>query len=427
MVREGKSFGGAGAAILTMFALFFMIAFVTNFAGSMGVIVKNQFGASNTASQLGSAANFAAYFFMGIPGGLILRRRGYRFTALLAAAVGFAGLLVQLVSGYVESFAVYVTGASVAGFSMCLLNLVVNPLLNTLGGGGNRGNQLVQFGCSLNSVGATVAPALLGCLIGGEVAKARVADAAPALMIALGIFAAAFAVVFLSRIPEPHKETAEERAARLAGGVSVWRDVLATLRFRHFAFGALAILLYVAIETGIPNMANLYMTAENTSASVGAVVAGAVVALYWLGMLVGRLAGAALGSRVSSRTMVSACAAVAIACMLAIILSPERLVTVCGKTVPASMCLLPVCGLCTSVMWGGLFNLSTEGLGKYVPMGAGIYMTMVVGGLLLPVQGMIADRVGILGSYWLTAAMFVYVLVYALVLSRPKEGNAQEH
>ena len=43
------------AAIATMFALFFMIAFVTNFAGSMGVIVKNQFGASNTASQLGSA------------------------------------------------------------------------------------------------------------------------------------------------------------------------------------------------------------------------------------------------------------------------------------------------------------------------------------------------------------------------------------
>ena len=164
--------GGNIFAIITMFALFFMIAFVTNFAGSMGIIVKEQFGASNAASQLGSAANFIAYLFMGIPGGLILKRKGYKFTALLATAVGFAGVGVQLASGYCESFVVYVTGAFIAGFSMCLLNLVVNPLLNTLGGEGKKGNQLVQIGCSLNSVGATLAPVILGYLIGGEVAKA---------------------------------------------------------------------------------------------------------------------------------------------------------------------------------------------------------------------------------------------------------------
>jgi FHS family L-fucose permease-like MFS transporter len=171
--------GGNVFAIATMFALFFMIAFVTNFASPMGVIAKNQFNASNALSQLGNFANFFAYLFMGIPGGLILKRKGYKFTALLAVGVGIAGLVVQLTSGFVSSFAVYVTGAFIAGFSMCLLNLVVNPLLNTLGGGGNKGNQLVQFGCSLNSIGATLAPVLLGYLIGGEVAKAKVMDAAP--------------------------------------------------------------------------------------------------------------------------------------------------------------------------------------------------------------------------------------------------------
>ena len=185
MANENK---GNVFAIAIMFMLFFMIAFVTNFAGSMGIIVKNQFGASNTASQFGSAANFFAYLFMGIPGGLILKRKGYKFTALLAVGVGIAGLAVQLTSGFVSSFTVYVTGAFIAGFSMCLLNLVVNPLLNTLGGGGNKGNQLVQFGCSLNSIGATLAPILLGYLIGGEVAKAKVMDAAPAMYIAIGIF-----------------------------------------------------------------------------------------------------------------------------------------------------------------------------------------------------------------------------------------------
>ena len=435
--------GGNIAAIATMFALFFMIAFVTNFAGSMGVIVKNQFGASNTASQLGSAANFFAYLFMGIPGGLILKRKGYKFTALTAVAVGFAGVGVQLLSGYVSSFAVYVTGAFVAGFSMCMLNLVVNPLLNTLGGEGKKGNQLVQIGCSLNSVGATLAPILLGILIGGEVAKAKVADAAPALMIAMGLFALAFVIIALSKIPEPHMETAEEKAARLSGQTSVVKDIVETLKFRHFTFGALAIFFYIVIECGIPNMANLYMTeqisgiggiAKNGPGYVGAAIAGTVVGFYWFCMMVGRLIGGAVGGKVSSKAMVTVCAVIGIAFMLAAIFVPVTFVELPFKTkvvevagaviekniqVPLSMCFVVLCGLCTSVMWGAIFNLAAEGLGKYVPMGSGIFMAMVFGGVCLPLQGMIADKVGILNSYWMTIGLFAYVLVYALVLSKP--------
>lgn len=420
MDSQQKS-GGNVFAIATMFALFFMIAFVTNFAGSMGVIVKNQFQASNAASQLGSCANFFAYLFMGIPGGLVLKRKGYKFTALLACAVGFTGVGVQLLSGYVASFNVYVTGAFIAGFSMCLLNLVVNPLLNTLGGEGNRGNQLVQFGSSLNSIGGTIAPILLGYLIGGEVAKAKVADAAPALLIAMGIFALALVIVALSKIPEPHMETAEEKAARLAGGASVLKDIAATLKYRHFTLGAIAIFFYIVIECGIPNMANLYMTTEGPG-YVGAVVAGSVVAVYWLLMMVGRLLGGAFGAKVSSRAMVTGCAVFGIVLMLAAMYCPVKMVSVFGKTVPLSMCFAVVCGLCTSVMWGALFNLAAEGLGKYVPMGSGIFMAMVFGGVLLPVQGLLADKIGILQSYWFTIGLFAYVLFYAFIGSRVKKA-----
>ena len=409
--------GGNIFAIGIMFALFFMIAFVTNFAGSMGIIVKNQFQASNTLSQLGSAANFFAYFFMGIPGGLILKRKGYKFTALLAVAVGITGLGVQLSSGYAESFAVYVTGAFIAGFSMCLLNLVVNPLLNTLGGGGNKGNQLVQFGCSLNSIGATLAPVLLGYLIGGEVAKAKVMDAAPAMWIAIGIFVLAFMILAFSRIPEPHLETAEEKANR----TPVLKDIVSTLRFRHFTLGALAIFMYITIETGIPNIANLYMTAEGTPAYVGAAVAGSVVAVYWFCMMIGRILGGIVGAKVSSRAQIAFCSAVGIVLMVATMYAPVKMVTVFGKEFPLAMCFMALCGLCTSVMWGGIFNMAAEGLGKYVPMGSGIFMAMVVGGLMLPVQGMIADKVGILNSYWFTVALLSYVLLYALFFSKPSK------
>ena len=416
MANENK---GNVFAIAIMFMLFFMIAFVTNFAGSMGIIVKNQFGASNTASQFGSAANFFAYLFMGIPGGLILKRKGYKFTALLAVGVGIAGLAVQLTSGFVSSFTVYVTGAFIAGFSMCLLNLVVNPLLNTLGGGGNKGNQLVQFGCSLNSIGATLAPILLGYLIGGEVAKAKVMDAAPAMYIAIGIFVLAFLVLAFSAIPEPHMETAEEKANR----TPVLKDIFATLKFRHFTLGAIGIFMYITVETGIPNQANLYMSAEKLGdavnpAYVGAAVAGAVVGVYWFCMMIGRLLGGAIGGKVSSRAQIAFCSLVGILLMLATIYTPVKMVTVFGKTFPLSMCFMALCGLVTSVMWGGIFNMAAEGLGKYVPMGSGIFMAMVVGGLMLPVQGMVADKVGYLNSYWFTIALLAYILFYALVGSR---------
>ena len=425
--------GGNVAAIITMFALFFMIAFVTNFASPMGVIAKNQFNASNALSQLGNFANFFAYLFMGIPGGLILKRKGYKFTALTAVAVGFTGLAVQLLSGFVSSFAVYVSGAFIAGFSMCMLNLVTNPLLNTLGGGGNKGNQLVQFGCSLNSVGATLSPMVLGLLIGEITKDTSFGDARPALMIAMGIFAVAFLIVACSRIPEPHMETAEEKAARLSGQTSVLKDVVATLKYRHFTLGALAIFFYIVIEVGVPSMGMLYMTdctkdpltgaiISKGPGYVGGAIAGSVCAAYWFLMMCGRLLGGVVGGKFSSRAQVSFLALVGIALLAAAMFVPVQMVTVFGKEFPLSMAFMAAVGLCTSVMWGGIFNMAAEGLGKYVPMGSGIFMAMVFGGVLIPVQGFIADKIGILNSYWFSIALLAYVLFYALVGSRVKKN-----
>jgi len=427
MSEENKQ-GGNVLAIGIMFALFFAIAFVTNFASSMGVIAKSQFNASNALSQLGNAANFIAYLFMGIPGGLILKRKGYKFTALTAVAVGFLGVGIQLASGYIGSFPVYVAGAFVAGFSMCMLNLVTNPLLNTLGGGGNRGNQLVQFGCSLNSVGATLSPIILGMLIGEITKDTAFSNAAPALMIAMGIFAAAFVVVALSKIPEPHMETAEEKAARLSGQTSVLKDVVATLKFRHFTLGALAIFFYIVIEVGVPSMGFLYMTecVKNEAGDivskgpgyVGGAIAGAVCGAYWFCMMIGRILGGVVGGKFSSRSQVTFLATCGIALLLAVMFAPVKMVTLFGYQFPLSMACMVLVGLCTSVMWGGIFNMAAEGLGKYVPMGSGIFMAMVFGGVVIPVQGFLADKIGILSSYWLSIALLAYVLFYALIGSR---------
>ena len=392
-------------AIIVMFALFFMIAFVTNFAGSMGVIVTKQFGATKAMSQLGTLANFIAYACMGIPAGIILKRRGYKFTALAAVIVGLVGVAVQWISGYAGSFAVYVAGAFIAGFSMCMLNIVVNPMLNTLGGGGNAGNRLIQLGGSCNSIGGTIAPILLGYLVGGSLDNASVKDAAPAMIIAMAIFAFAAIIIALTKIPEPHMETPEEKAARKSGSVA--KDPYGPLSFRHFVLGAVAIFFYVGIEVGIPNTANVYFSELEW---VGPALTGTMIGAYWFCMMLGRLAGGAIGGKVSSKAMLSATSIAAIVFLIAFIFTPENIqIAMFGKELPVALIFIVLCGLCTSIMWGSIFNLSAEGLGKYTATASGIFMTLVCGGGIIPfLQNLLADHV----------ACLAYLLFYALVGSK---------
>ena len=288
--------------IVMMFALFAMIAFVTNLCSPMGVIVKNQFGASNFEAALGNAANFIAYAVMGIPSGLLLKKIGYKKTALVAIVVGFIGVLLQYFSGKASdsnAFAIYLTGAFIAGFCMCMLNTVVNPMLNTLGGGGNKGNQLIQFGGVLNSFSATFVTIFVGALV-GDATKAKISDATPALFIALGIFAIAFIVLAIVNIPEPPTNQKKE--------ASTQKDPYSAFSFRHFNLGILAIFFYMGIEVGVPYYVNQYLTATPDSATAGvgidAGIAGSIVGIYWLLMLVGRLVGGVIGSKVSSKAQI---------------------------------------------------------------------------------------------------------------------------
>lgn len=405
--------------IAMMFALFFMIAFVTGLPSPMGVIVAKQFGASNFMSQLGFLGNFLAYAFMGIPAGIMLKKIGYKKTALWAIVVGFVGVGVQFLSGQFGSFAVYLTGAFISGFSMTMLNTVVNPMLNTLGGGGNKGNRLLQFGGSINSIGATITPMLVGYLMGAEAGR-TIEKANPALFLALGIFALAFVVLSFVRIPEPHLEKAEDKHVKHAHS---------PLSFRHFVLGAIAIFVYVGIEIGIPSTANLYLTANTESANPGlgidATLAGSLVGIYWLLMLVGRLTGASIGEKVSSKTMMTFVSILGLILVFAAIITPSTTAITLpgwifgGPTIPLSVLFLILTGLCTSIMWGGVFNLAVEGLGKYTAAASGIFMVMVCGGGIIPlIQGWFSDNFGYINSYWVMFAALAYMLFYALIGSK---------
>ena len=414
--------------IIVMFFLFAMISFVTGFQNPFGVILKSQLGLSNLQSQLGNAANFIAYAFMGLPAGMILQKKGYKFSAVAAVLVGMAGVALMFISSLFEAkdaiITIYLCGAFVAGFSMCMLNTVVNPMLNTLGGGGKTGNQLLQFGGSLNSLAATICPVLVGYLMGSNLNDVTLIDARPALYIAFGVFLLALVVLFLSKLPEPILEELKK------GGKKVEKPTLAgALKFRHYVGGVVAIFLYVGIEVGIPNMANLYMTSpvEAGGLAMNAAVAGSLAGAYWFLMLVGRLVGGTVGGMVSSKTMLVTVSAVALCLITGAILIEPTMVNVpfIDVQAPLNILLLVLCGLCTSVMWGGIFNLAAEGLGKYTAVASGFFMVMVCGGGILPIiQGAVADASNYLASYWVLFIAVAYLLYYAVIGSKVLRRDA---
>lgn len=417
---------GRTVAIITMFFMFAMISFVTNMAAPFGNIWSFKY---EWAGMAGNLMNFTAYLFMGIPAGNMLIKYGYKKTVLIALAVGAIGLGIQLLSSvvggnvvviggenptYLNLF-IYLLGALVCGFCVCMLNTVVNPMLNLLGGGGNKGNQLIQTGGTLNSLSGTLTPLLVGMLVGTLTKQTTMASVAPLVITGIVIFALSFVVISFVKIPEPQQNLSKVKYER------------SPLAFRHCTLGIIAIFFYVGIEIGIPGEMNAWISRENFEGA--AAVAGSLAALYWLMMLIGRFLSSIISGKVSTRTQMVTVSTVAIVLILLAIFIPEsvtfkspeiKALNITSGEVPIKCLFIFLCGLCTSVMWGGIFNLATEGLGKYTAKASGLFMMMVVGGGVMPyIQDMIArSGVGYVNSYWLVVAMLAYILFYSLVGSK---------
>ena len=420
-------------AVVTMCFIFAMISFVTNMGAPFGNIWGEHFP---FAKAWGNLMNFTAYLFMGIPAGKMLIKYGYKKTALIALIVGVVGLLIQYLSSLVGAGAevfvyknyattawvdgvkqtttqdihvtlnlfIYLLGAFICGFCVCMLNTVVNPMLNILGGGGNRGNQFIQIGGTCNSLTATLTPLLTGLLVGEVTKDTSMSAVAPLLFIGIAVFAISFFIIRGVKIPEPTLGKEQQKFEH------------SPLAFRHCLLGVIAIFFYVGIEIGIPMELNFYVT-DFTKGS--AAIGGTLAAAYWLLMMIGRAGSSAISGKVSTKVQLAVVSALAIALLLIAIFMPETSTfTMSGKAVPVKCIFIAACGICTSIMWGGIFNLSVEGLGKYTEAASGIFMTLVVGGGIMPlIQEAMANspKIGIINSYWLVIAMLAYILYYALI------------
>lgn len=74
-------------------------------------------------------------------------------------------------------------------------------------------------------------------------------------------------------------------------------------------------------------------------------------------------------------------------------------------------------GLCCSIMWPCIFSLSIAGLGKYTTQGSAFLIMMILGGgIIPPIQGKLADLIGIHQSYWIPVLCFSYLAFFGFAV-----------
>lgn len=407
-------------AIVTMWAMLCMISFVTNIAAPVGNIWTTRI---EWAGMAGNLMNFVAYLIMGIPAGGLLVRYGYKRCIQIALGIGALGMYIQYISGNESlsattfnssygdlplSFFIYLLGALTCGFSVCILNTSVTPMINLLGGGGNKGYQLIQAGGTINSLVGTLAPLATGMLIGTLTKGSSISDVAPLCLLAMSIFLLALLIICYIRLEEPQGDLSKETFKHSA------------MYFRHFRLGAFAIFCYVGTEVGIPSEMNAWIShltdAHGNTIEGTAAIGGTLASTYWFMMMIGRGICTLISKSVRPRTQMN------VACIAAILLLTIAQFTgsvpfnVQGIEIPLSCLFLILCGLCTAVMWAAIFNLATDGLGKYTAKASGWFMTMVVGGGVLPFiqENVLRPHIGYLASYILIICMLIYILYYSI-------------
>ena len=425
-----KKNGGNFIAIVTMFALYAMCGFMTYLAAPAGKIWGGSPGiaGSTTLGMMGNMMNFLAYLLMGYPMGMVLQKFGYKVTALLACGSGAVGILVQLLSGHVDlgamggvpgAWYVYLFGAFISGTSNCLLNGVINPTLNQIVGGGKKGNQLNLAGGACNSLFQGFSMVVVPMVVGEVTEKTKFADVTGVLLAAAAIFIAATVIIAFLPIKNP-----SERASNVVYERSA-------LSFRHCLLGVVGIFLYMGVEAGIPAATSStqikdLMGGGDTAAVMAGILGGAV----FLFMLAGRMLGAAFGGKIAPRAMLLAASGISLLLLVVGVSLIAANVTiglnVTGKDGAAAVVNVPMgafcfvlMGLCTSVMWSVIFNLSTEGLGKYTEQASGFFMMMVVGGGIIPlVQSFVCDKVSFVVSFAVPAVCIAYLFLYALAFTK---------
>ena len=382
-------------ALIVVFAVLFLIGFITTMNNSMIDFCKKAFNLKDAQGQLVNTAFYGAYA-LSIPFGLLMNKIGYKKTLLLGLAVVGIGFIINYLGissmlGMETSviYSIFLGSMFIVALGIVMLQLVANPYVMVLGSP-EKGAFRMTLANALNSAATTVAPVFITYVI--IAGKIPTPDAVPGPYLGLGIFTLILcAVLFFLKLPNINEG---EQAEELTGEKKEYKDTV--FQYPHVWLGMLGIFFYMGIELGVPSMLPAYFKSNPELAQYGSPTD--FLPYYWGSMMVGRFAGAIILNKFKPRKILSVC----LVCGALCVASSFALSGI------ASVYAMLAAGLFHSVMWPLVFNLGLQELGPHTKAASGIINLGVVGGATLPLlMGFIVDSPA-LGVGYAVAMMFVY-------------------
>ena len=387
---------------IMMVVLFFLFGFLTVLNQQLQTPLKALFALTNTQSTLLTFAFFTAFVVTSSPASMIIAKVGYKKALVSALLVVAFALATFFVAALQVSFPIFVVGSFLLGSGVTMLQVVANPYLAALGSADTAGTRINLAG-GFNSLATFIAPyfAFYVMFMGKESAEV-VVDDVKLPYVGLLLFALFLAGVFsMLKLPEIGAIKSEDSVPEKLEG-SAWQ-------FSHLTLGVLAIFCYVGAEVAVGNNLGSYLESMGVAKSD----VTTKVALYWGGLMVGRFIGSSFFKEVNERKA------------LTLVSIGSMVLTLGGAFLPVniSVYFLIAVGLFHSVMWGYIFGLAINGLGKYTNQASGYLLMGVFGGALIPMaQAFMSDQL----HSWQLSFVFValcqaYLLYYALVGSKPNK------
>jgi MFS transporter, FHS family, L-fucose permease len=385
---------------LVVFVFVTSLFMLWGIAITMGDILNRHFQTvlNVTKAQSGfvQVAIFGAYFVMGIPAGLFMKRFGYKRGVLLGLALYAAGAFLFIPSADAESFAAFGVALFVLGCGLATLETVAHPFVASLGDQ-RTSDQRINFAQSFNGLGTVIGPLI------GSYFVLRAGDhdltSVKALYTVIGsvilFVAISFSFVKVPPLTAPHSEesSADEIDKLQQSGKRLFQH-------KHFVWAIIAQFFNVAAQGGtwayfvIYGAEKMENMADHTAANYMALSMGM--------MMVGRFLGTFLMRYISPNKLLAAAAFGNI--LMAIIVAQSF-----GWP---SFIALMMMNFFMSIMFPTIFSLGLKNLGKYTQQGASFIVMGVAGGAVFPpLMGLIADY-DVAVAYYLPIICYVVIFLF---------------
>lgn len=392
---------------------FFVISFLTNIIGPLIPEIINTFSLSLTLVSFLPFAFFIAYGIMSIPAGVMTEKFGGKFVMLFAFGIAFLGALLF---GLFPQYKMAIVSLFLIGSGMAMLQVVINPLLRTAGGEAEFSFYSLM-GQLFFGLASFISP-LVYTYLSQNISTNRnllfelLNQVVPANLTWVSFYwvfsvISLIMIVVIALFKFPNIELKEEEKS---GALKVHIELLKNKTVILYFIG---IFCYVGSEQGVANWISQFLFIYHAfdPQTVGA----QVVSWFWGMMTAGTFVGLILVKLFDTRNILILFTALAIFSLSIALFGGAGI----------SLYAFPAVGFFIAVMYPIIVSLGLNSLSVHHGSFAGILMTGICGGAIIPLI------VGILGDHFtLKYGMLFLYITFGYILSigiwaKPLINNSQ--